>query len=283
MNDTQLYLHLGLHKTGTTVLQQAVFPLLLGERYLGKPSNRPFLFQLARANSSCLMISCESTIGMLLEAYKGQIGKPNYLDLQLNGISRLGALLPHSKIILGVRRHPAWILSVYKHYLKYGGTRKFDQFFSPSSKDACSVMHWRDFLLVPRLEKIIDAFDSEPFVFDHDDLRSQPENLLRGIAGFLGVSWNEDLPQLPSLNEGVNDRQALLLRKLNRMYSCLPSKATRCSSRLKISPFALATLNKWGGSPLRLNDNTREEIELLYADDWEQASTHFYRSRECAL
>lgn len=73
----EFFLHVGLHKTGSTVLQNRVFPRIQGIDYLGRPfGTKHFLHRLARSQGDKVLLSSEGMAGMLTEAYAGSPDDP---------------------------------------------------------------------------------------------------------------------------------------------------------------------------------------------------------------
>ena len=68
----KLILHLGLHKTGTTYLQRAVWPRWSGVTYVGKPAPRPFANPwdaLDQLPGDTFLLSSEGLTGSLTRSY----------------------------------------------------------------------------------------------------------------------------------------------------------------------------------------------------------------------
>jgi hypothetical protein len=110
-----------------------------------------------------------------------------------------------------VRENLAWILSCYKHYLKYGGTMKLEEWFS---LDGSGVMSSDDFMIYPRLLKLKKYYGENVYIYDLDNLIKEPQIVVNEIAAFVGVNYKGDY-LFNIENEGVCKRRAGILRLIN--------------------------------------------------------------------
>lgn len=115
------YLHVGLHKTGTTFLQKNIFPLLEPEiRYVRKPealildgevvTNRPNVVESLGASSGAqgpFLLSQEALAGGLLEP-------------DLSAIRTMAARNPKLRVIVSLRSQVTIIPSMYFQVVKSG-------------------------------------------------------------------------------------------------------------------------------------------------------------------
>jgi hypothetical protein len=99
--------HVGLHKAGTTFLQQAVFPVLRDLHLMRQVQDVRYLFK-ARPDQE-ILVTHEGLSGHPFEgAWKEEF------DTHVHGVSRL---FPKSRCIIGFRRHDRLVRSLYKQYL----------------------------------------------------------------------------------------------------------------------------------------------------------------------
>ena len=265
MTDPRLTFHVGLHKTGSTYFQQAVFPHWPELGYVGRPLRRDTIRAMVESGASSVLFSSESLAGSLIDAYRDP--HRDWLARQCRQIRRLGALFSGAGVMIGFRGHADWLLSIYKHYLKYGGTRGLEAFIDPERDKG--LLRCRDLHLEPRLASCREAFGERVFPFLWEELRDDPARLFGDMARFLGVAqthWQRTTGQ--RLNEGVDRRQAAILQRLNRLTGGLA-----CPDPLRSLRFALARgLGSLGGSapalalPPALAAWVREDL----ADDWQQ-------------
>ena len=110
---SQVYIHIGCHKTGTSYLQEYFFPNIKDIMYYYKTHNYDRIPDLGLP----ILISDEE-ISMSLP-HKSD----DYLELL-----KLYKTYPDAKIIIGVRDYKTWFKSCYAQYIKSGGYMTFKQY-----------------------------------------------------------------------------------------------------------------------------------------------------------
>jgi hypothetical protein len=139
-----IYLHLGMPKTGTTFLQARCFPYLKGVRYRDQQmmdlldsviyTNPTFLDLqkihqeaedvLAKIVGESLLISHERLFGNMLMNYRDNL----YLTTCLRG------LFPEAKIIIVIRRQDDLVESIYKQSLQSSYHQRINRFLNYRDK-----------------------------------------------------------------------------------------------------------------------------------------------------
>ena len=236
MNDRlPILVHLGLHRTGTTWLQQGLFaatgpgfhPALSLEQAIDllvrphplawdpSPAREAVAAGVAEAvqRHRVPVVSCEELSG---NPHAGNRTAPTILE-------RIGEVIPDARILLVVRRQPDLVLSNHRQYVARGGTRSLARYLSPDPA-------W---FRVPR-------FDAVPFEFDrlatrcierfgrdrvlvrcHEQLVENPIEFLRRIADFAGAALDEsDLRRLPRerVNASPSGWRVAIQRRTNRWF-----------------------------------------------------------------
>jgi len=110
---SQVYIHIGIHKTGTTFLQECFFPQIKDIMYYYKTHNYDRIPDLGLP----ILISDEE-ISRSMPHTDG--GFKNLTDLKV--------LYPDAKVIIGVRGYKSWFKSCYAQYIKSGGYMTFKQY-----------------------------------------------------------------------------------------------------------------------------------------------------------
>lgn len=198
-----LFLHVGLHKTGTTFLQRNVFPKWKDLTYVRWDGLEHFLRMDERRK---YLVSREGLSGQFWAPHEER-------DLALQ---RLSAMLPGARILISFRRHDRYIVSAYKQYLQIGGTLSFREFFDLDGDTG--LMKRADFLFRRKVESVEKHFGHTPFVFLHEEIVRDLGGLLRDMERFFGAR----APALSEVeiryrNKSVGYYPAKLLLRLNRM------------------------------------------------------------------
>ncbi len=257
-----LYLHIGLHKTGTTFLQQEVFPHWRGLEYL--PSDKLEYLTRMQPDRDYLLSR---------EGLSGQ----NWMhaDERDACIERLAKMLPEARILISFRRHSGYIASSYNQYLQRGGVLTFNDYFR---LDGTGMMKPEDFLFERKLAAVHRLWPTPPCVMLHETIVKDLGQTLSTLQGFIGgVAPPADSIKRSRHNRSVGHHPARLLRWAN-------SKArTRFNPEGRYNLYHWR-LVKWGldprsicqyrlaflpGPPL-LSEEQVSEIDEYYREDWRQ-------------
>jgi len=158
-------LHLGLHKTGTTFLQNYIFPNIKEYNYI----DRSHFWHCGQFKN--VIISDE-----------GFSGYPHLLDndgsVMFENAKFLKKVFPNAKIILCLRNKESWVKSLYSEYLKSGGIYSFNTFKLKFSNV------WFNFDEYISLLK--NLFD-DVFICNFEDLKNHPNYFVHDICKFINV------------------------------------------------------------------------------------------------
>ncbi len=263
--------HIGLHKTGTSYLQQELFPNIPGiDLYRGFETHRDLINKKSDAQ---ILISDESISGDL---FGGGYGADFYKNLD-----RIKELYKTPKIILGIKAQLGFIVSVYKQYLHQKGTENFDAVFN---LEDTGLITKEELLLMPKIEYLLANFE-QVFIYSQESLLSQPHDFLAALLQFLELDANTEVKKSKSgkVNVGVRTNfQVNTLKRANKLNKQLEkvhpalglySKVLR---KLRITPrdFTQNYLAKVSSSKFNISEELKSEINSYYEQDWENASNH---------
>jgi len=280
-----LFIHVGLHKTGTTFLQNDVFPYLTDVDYIHL-DNRFLKESQKKWSCQNQLTSSEALSGYpwknnrkyrnRYENFENVAGK--WLGSFENSMCNLSQLFPDSKIIIVFRDHNVWIKSLYKQYLHEGGSKKFDDFFS--FEDKKTVLAPIDFSFESRINILLKYFERENvFIGNYIEFRSDKENFLKKLNHFVGAVYKDaDVRIVRKHNNlGVKRTQAGLLRQFNRLDNLLsksrflPTMYNRLFHKLGISPRIICQnkLSFIDSRDIEMSALVRTEIDEFYSSDWQ--------------
>ncbi|MGE0383625.1 MAG: hypothetical protein AB7Q97_02785 [Gammaproteobacteria bacterium] len=270
-----LFFHVGLQKTGTTFLQQAVFPLWRGLNYIPNDG----LERLLR-------IDPERDYLLSREGLSGQ----NWASAAKRDASlkRLAELFPQARILISFRRHSGYLSSSYNHYLQHGGTLTPERYFDLAGDTG--FMKREDFRFQRKIETLEACFGRPPFVFFLEELGSGLEGLLQDMRTFL--------PGEPPPVAAIRNR------RVNRSVGYYPAKVLRWlnrHTRSELNPEGRHVLNhwrlrRWGldprticqdwlaflPSPPILDEGLLRAIDDYYAQDWAYVQAYARRRNSIA-
>jgi hypothetical protein len=228
----RLLLHIGLHKTATTYLQNKVWGTWTEVGYAGRPnppgyrSSEDAVFDLKNA---VVLLSNESSGGSLKQSYLPGKSWIASLRAKLAELKTRYAGRYEIGVLLGLRRHDKWVLSIYKHYLKYGGVEGLDGFLG-LEEGTPPTLPMEDLFFMDKIRCIEEVLGVRPFCFFLEELRQQPEVLSAALAAYAGVATGPEFVTGATLNEGVDAAEAALCLWVNRR---LVNPGCRGSGRIR--------------------------------------------------
>jgi hypothetical protein len=229
----KIVVHIGLHKTATTTLQQRVFPVLPGLKLIdsalsaaadtiyGIQVQDPIYFDSSHARDVLLGTFSDDKVNLISsEAFSGSlfsaVGK-RYLDHRHSIIENLQRTLPEARIILVLRRQDRYARSVYRQYIKRGGVLDPASFFGLDSRGGAYFprdrFRYREYVKVLK-----QRFPAGVHIGIFEEFVESPSAFLARMCRFLEVepidSW-----QLPKINRTRLGSTGLeVSRILNRLF-----------------------------------------------------------------
>ena len=261
------FIHIGLHKTGTTFLQKYVFRALSGIHVVQPSAGLKQIAECPR--NSNLLISDESLSGMPWGESRDRAG--GWRRARELSLVNLAEFFPSAGILVCFRSHGDLIESLYRQYLHEGGTARFRDFFG----EGCLIQK-QDLEFRPILEMLEALFPVDPFVFSMGDVWPDPTALIRRMCIFLGVDIVPSVDPGRSENRGVRGYRARVLCSMNRISRSALNPGGRLNlrnvvfRRMAIDPRAICQHllpGDWG-QDVGLDAESRQRLEDHFSDDW---------------
>ncbi len=205
--------HIGYHKTGTTFLQNNVFPHLEEIDYVGYAQCRK-LFEPVYSDTTLEFDPAAhqhfSAAGDKLYSFERLVGDMGIGDYNYEIAGRLHAL-GFKKVIVTIRRQDKMAESIYRQYVQQGGVQKPKPFF----KDR-HYFRWSYLEYDKLLDRYIDLFGIENIlVLPQEELREDQAGAIKRITDFCGATnWNPPARQKRP-NASLSYRSIQLLRVIN--------------------------------------------------------------------
>jgi len=265
----KIVFHIGLHKTATTSLQVDTFPGIPEVNYL--PNGSPVVQSYLNQVLACDPIYYPSSTGKrelqsLLDQNKFNLvssealSGPAWVGVAQRGIDHRSPVLenlsydfPQAEIILILRRQDAFARSIYRQYVKAGGTASMARFLGVSkSHPEHSPMFARDrFFYEPYVRSLNKKFPAGVHVLFFEQLITDPDAFLSTLAEIFQTDGDLVFPGKRNSSR-LGSRGLWLSRQLNRFF------------RNALSPNAL-----FPGLPIRRNGRwTSISPVAVLQDNW---------------
>ena len=259
----QIYFHLGLHKTASTFLQQNVFPNFYGLTYIDKKDFHIKEKIIEDSNCKNILISRE-----IDPEDKSGLVK----------IKEVAANYPSTIPILFLRQHGPWVVSRYKHYVKYG-YKDFDEFFD--SQHDQGIIKKSNLEYMKKIELLRRYYQNPPYVFFHEELINNLFGVIDELSRLLGATYAKKDISTQKANQSYSDNQLQIIKKINRICDqninhnshSKPSRFCKIVSRLFSRTGAyFSSIDesfRHNGQKL-VEKDIIETINTLYRDDWQR-------------
>lgn len=252
MNRPRTFLHLGLHKTGTSWLQTELFPKLPNVTAY----RRKNFLQMPLSHSAATTIFSHEGLSGSISGSKS----PGSRMAKLQGtIDELAKLPDTDGIILGFREHRSWINAAYSQKAKKRPTDPHDyaKSFSLDELSWCKVL------------SVVDTAGYPVFPFAYEELLSDPQTLIRDLCFFVGTSVPTNLTEILEQRSNPSPRSNAG-QKLARPFF-LASQAVRTVPPLKKSLRRLGSIIGSGidrfSAPAPVI-NFDDDLALVLRKDW---------------
>lgn len=241
-----IVLHIGLPKTGTTFIQNAVFSKLPVTTLRGWHKHRDIM----NCDFGKPIIISDQTLSA------NPFGK-DYFNKFKENMMNIKILYGNPYIIFGVRKHEDFLYSLYIQYLYQGGTELINYLYN--EKNTGIIKH-EDLFFEDRINLLKTIF-TNVFVYSQESLG---DNFTKALKSFLGVNSNAKINYAKRFNQKI-DRifQIKLIKKLNRIKGFY-SKPLR---KLKITPRYISQYFKFG-KRYELDSSLKNYISVFYKKDW---------------
>lgn len=277
-DNTNIFIHIGLHKTGTTFLQQNIYGLWENMEYL---NTLWFPYMVLIQPRKKYIISNETLCGR-------PWGRPKSMNIDWSEerklvLLSLKRLYPHARILLSIRNHRNLLLSMYKQYLHEGGVLKLHEFYDLETDSG--IIKKDDIKFMELIQFIEEIFEHKPFVFSMEELFGDLPLFLKKLESI----FDEKAPTAPPIkgivNEGVRYWQGKLLRSLNIIdkkpgsyinSNGLFALTNNLTLWLRLDPRTLCQkkLRFLSKKQIQFSKEDSELIDRYYKEDWEASKNY---------
>ena len=267
----KIFVHIGAYKTGTSFLQKNIFSIWPNITYV----NDLWFSYLALVEDKKKYIISNETLYGRPWARENSLTWTEERQLIIKALSRL---FPDAQIILSLRKHSGFILSLYKQYLHEGGTSKLEEFYDIENDRG--IIKREDVFFTDTIDLLRLLFRREPFVFTLEEITKDLKRLLKKLEGM----FREEAPILSgnttfALNRGVGFWQGKVLRILNIIdrkpglfikRGGLFKLTNQFTLKHRIDPRTVCQerLRSLSKREIRFDPYYKKLVDSYYAEDW---------------
>ena len=198
-----LIFHIGLHKTGTTTLQNQFFPKCHGlNSIVGHARHvRQFLLMVNRTDPAYFDPKAAMSVlsGYLKQDQINLVSAEDFswvawssatalgLDFRTQILTNLREAVPNARIILVLRRQDSLVRSLYRQYLQAGGTKPIDKVFGVSPNELRTIVPRNYFRFSPYVRRLHELFPAGVLVLAFEEFVRDKTVFLDKLAAFIGV------------------------------------------------------------------------------------------------
>ena len=191
----QIYFHVGLSKTGTTFLQEKVFPKLKGIHYLPTIKYRHALKIIPKLMHDKILVSRE-------------------FDQQFEQeIKKFSTQYSNAKPIIVLREPASWIISNYKRFVKNGHNISLIEFFDVEKDKGLFKKQDLDYLRYISL--LEEHFTQKPLVLFYEDLRLNSKDFVQKILDYTDAQLNFNEVDWKPKHVSYNENALKLVKKFS--------------------------------------------------------------------
>jgi hypothetical protein len=268
--EKQYFVHAGLPRAASTLLQRRVFPFLEGIHYIKR-----------RLYERKTEIIHDSSAEKFLFTDEDIVRFPERFSL-------LASEFPTARPILVLRRQDQWVVSRYKYSIRKHGYDSFTRFCDLES-DAGQIRH-EHLAFSKLLQRFERTFGNQPFVLLFDELVQHPYQAVGLLVDYLGVTCEPEKLNFSRVNASFSHKQLVALRRFNQLvrYRESPNRRIRKLKR-KLFGAALHTFAFASHAipPALIGDTNdlipRDAVERIrhtYAEDWQACLEYVGRQRK---
>ena len=259
--EREIFFHVGIAKTGTTFLQDRVFPEFEGIWYIGRNRYHRAIKIIRRSRAPRILVSYE-------------------FDLHFEkAMEKFGAVFPRTTPVIVLRHHASYIASQYRRFIKNGFRGSFRDFFDMENDKGLFKKKDLEFMRFIRI--LEETFRPDPVVLFYDDLSRDPERFIIDLAKRIGATVDIQRINLKKKHTSFTEKQLRAVRWVGRFInlkvveSC-PTRLIRFFCRLpkNMVRYPVLWLSKYlpdslfSSEPL-IPPEELEKIREYYKEDWQ--------------
>jgi len=188
IDNLKIFLHIGIQRTGTTFLQQKIFPIIeeINTVNLGFKELNSLIKNTEHYNDDQIL---KKSYSRFKQDKINLITNENIWwhpwtkgDEKFDKLEKIKQLFPKAKIIFGTREKTDMLLSLYTRDVMDGSIRSFQKFQE-------EIVNINDLNYQPYIDHLIDVFDKKNvYIYKFEDMKKDIHSHVKKICDFIGVN-----------------------------------------------------------------------------------------------
>ncbi len=194
--ESTIYFHVGISKTGSTFLQQRVFPDLKNIHYIPTHKYHQINDEIKKVKNGPILVSRE-------------------LDRQFEREVDLFAKNHKNVVpIIVFRRHDQYLASQYRRFIKNGFKGDVESFFDVENDTGFfKKIHFNFSYQVQYLKQ---KFNTEPLVFIYEDLKNEPQQFIEQFATSINGKIDIQAVDFSTKHSSYNEKQLKVIKTISQ-------------------------------------------------------------------
>ena len=194
-----IYFHVGISKTGSTFLQNRVFPKLSKITYIPTNKYHRVFDEIKNCDSNTILVSRE-------------------FDRQFEReVTLFSSRFPTSTPIIVLRKHEEYLASQYKRFVKNGFKGEVEDFFDlENDKGFFKLLHLS---FSYQIKVLKERFEKDPIVLFYDELRSSPRDFINYFCSLTLSDIDLEKVNFSKKHISYNEKQLKAIKTVSKYFN----------------------------------------------------------------
>ena len=197
--EKNIYFHVGISKTGSTFLQNRVFPKLSKITYIPTSKYHRIFEEIKNCDSNTILVSRE---------FDRQFEREVTLFS-----SRFRTATP----IIVLRKHEEYLASQYKRFVKNGFKGEVEDFFDLENDNGFFKILHLSFSY--QIKVLKEKFEKDPIVLFYDELRSSPRSFIKYFCSLTLSDIDLEKVDFTKKHISYNEKQLKAIKTVSKYFN----------------------------------------------------------------
>ena len=264
-----IFFHVGISKTGSTFLQQRVFPFVKNIEYIPTHKYRQINDEIKKVKNGPILVSRE-------------------FDRQFE--REVDLFAKHQKNVTPIivfRQHDQYLASQYRRFIKNGFKGEVESFFDVENDTGFfKKIH---FNFSYQVEYLRQKFNTEPLVFLYEDLKNEPQHFIKNFVDSIGGEIDPQAVDFSTKHGSYNEKQLKVIKTISKYINLEKRRVFNTALlhllwrfyhaiiRYSILYLALIIPSILVSKKALINKAYLEKVKGYFMEDWNKITTIKYK------